>query len=109
PANRPTALPGPTKRLCRPLTGDNNYSPPSYSRRTGLLYIPAYTMCNDSTLDQEAITKGIYFSRISKFFERSESDLIMADPVTGEVKKRVHSGYPNVSGVLTTAGGRVVT
>ncbi len=99
----------PTKRLCPALTGGNNYFPPSYSRRTGLLYIPAYTMCNDSTLDQEAITKGIYFSRISKFIERSESDIIMADPLTGEVKKRVHSVYPNTSGVLTTAGGLVFT
>jgi alcohol dehydrogenase (cytochrome c) len=99
----------PTKRLCPALTGGNNYFPPSYSRRTGLLYIPAYTMCNDSTLDQEAITKGIYFSRISKFIERSESDLVMADPLTGEVKKRVHSAYPNVSGVLSTAGGLVFT
>ena len=27
----------------------------------------------------------------------------MADPITGEVKKRAHSIYPNVSGVLSTA------
>jgi alcohol dehydrogenase (cytochrome c) len=99
----------PTKRLCPALSGGNNYFPPSYSRRTALIYIPAYSMCNDSTLDQEAITKGIYFSRISKFIERSESDLVMADPLTGEVKKRVHAIYPNTSGVLTTAGGLVFT
>jgi hypothetical protein len=83
--------------------------PPSYSRRTGLLYIPAFTMCNDSTLDQEAIKKGIFFSRISKQIERNESDIVMADPLTGEVKKRVHSIYPNTSGVLTTGGGLVFT
>ena len=33
----------------------------------------------------------------------------MADPVTGEVKKRAHSIYQNVSGVLTTGGGLVFT
>src|SRR6266852_5821866 len=99
----------PTKRLCPALTGGNNYFPPSYSRRTGLLYIPAYTMCNASTRDQEAITKGIYFSRISKFTERSDTDPVMADPLTGEVKKRAHSAYTNVSGVLSTAGGLVFT
>jgi alcohol dehydrogenase (cytochrome c) len=98
----------PTRRMCPALSGGNNYFPPSYSRRTGLLYIPAYSMCNDSTLDQEAIKKGIYFSRIAKF-ERSESDLVMADPVTGAVKKRIHSVYPNTSGALTTAGGLVFT
>jgi alcohol dehydrogenase (cytochrome c) len=98
----------PTKRMCPALTGGNNYFPPSYSRRTGLVYIPAYSMCNNVTLDQEAIKKGIYFSRISKF-ERSESDLVMADPLTGAVRKRIHAAYPNTSGVLTTAGGLVFT
>jgi alcohol dehydrogenase (cytochrome c) len=99
----------PTKRMCPALTGGNNYFPPSYSRRTGLLYIPAYTMCNDMTLDQESIKRGIYFSRAMKFTERNESDMVMADPLTGEVKKRVHSIYPNGSGTLTTAGGLVFT
>jgi alcohol dehydrogenase (cytochrome c) len=39
----------------------------------------------------------------------AESDLVAADPLTGEVKKKVHSIYPNVSGVLSTAGGLVFT
>ena len=99
----------PTKMLCPSLAGGNNYFPPSYSQKTKLVYIPAMSMCNESTLDQEAIKKGIYFSRLSKQVERNESDLVAADPVTGEVKKRVHSIYPNVSGVLTTAGGLVFT
>ena len=79
--------------MCPALTGGNNYFPPSYSRRTGLVYIPAYTMCNDMTLDQESIKKGIYFARPMKFTERNESDMVMADPLTGEVKKRAHSIY----------------
>jgi alcohol dehydrogenase (cytochrome c) len=99
----------PTKMLCPSLAGGNNYFPPSYSQKTRLIYIPAMSMCNESTLDQEAIKKGIYFSRLSKQIERNESDLVAADPVTGEVRKRVHSIYPNVSGVLTTAGGLVFT
>jgi alcohol dehydrogenase (cytochrome c) len=51
----------------------------------------------------------VFFSRISKQIERNESDLVVADPLTGEVKKRVHVPYPNVSGVLTTGGGLVFT
>jgi alcohol dehydrogenase (cytochrome c) len=94
----------PTKTLCPSMAGGNNFYPPSYSRRTSLM-----SMCNESTLDQEAIKKGTYFSRISKQIERNESDLVVSDPMTGEVKKRVHSIYPNVSGVLTTAGGLVFT
>jgi len=99
----------PTKVLCPSLAGGNNYFPPSYSKRTGLLYIPSMSMCNESTLDQEAIKKGVFFSRISKQIERNESDIVVADPLTGEVKKRVHSIYPNVSGMLTTGGGLVFT
>jgi alcohol dehydrogenase (cytochrome c) len=99
----------PTKVVCPSIAGGNNYFPPSYSRRTSLVYIPSMSMCNESTLDQEAIKKGSYFSRLSKQIEPNESDLVVADPLTGEVKKRVHSIYPNVSGVLTTGGGLVFT
>ena len=99
----------PTKVLCPSMAGGNNYFPPSYSRRTGFMYIPSMSMCNESTLDQEAIKKGIYFSRISKQIERNQSDLVVTDPLTGEVTKRVHAAYPNVSGVLTTGGGLVFT
>ena len=99
----------PTKKLCPSMWGGNNYYPPSYSRRTGLVYIPALSMCNDVTLDQEAIHKGIFFSRISKNNERNESDIVAADPLTGEVKKRAHSIFSDVSGVLTTGGGLVFT
>ena len=37
----------PTKVLCPSLSGGNNYFPPSYSKRTGLLYIPSMSMCNE--------------------------------------------------------------
>jgi alcohol dehydrogenase (cytochrome c) len=99
----------PTKKLCPSMWGGNNYYPPSYSQRTGLVYIPALSMCNESTLDQEAIHKGIFFSRISKNNERNESDIVAADPLTGEVKRRAHSIFSDVSGVLTTGGGLVFT
>ncbi len=99
----------PTKTLCPAMSGGNNYFPPSYSKKTGFVYIPTMAMCNEVTMDQESIKKGIYFSRTFKSPERTESDLVMADPVTGEVKKRAHSIYQNVSGVLTTGGGLVFT
>src|SRR5439155_53463 len=49
--------------------------------------------------------KGAKFRNI----ERNESDMVVADPLTGEVKKKVHAPYPNVSGALTTGGGLVFT
>ena len=39
--------------------------------------------------------------------DRYESDLIAADPITGETRKKIHLRYPNYSGTLTTAGGLV--
>jgi alcohol dehydrogenase (cytochrome c) len=35
--------------------------------------------------------------------------LVVADPLTGEIKTKVHSAYPNQSGALTTGGGLVFT
>jgi alcohol dehydrogenase (cytochrome c) len=99
----------PTKTLRPSMAGGNNYFPPSYSQRTRLIYIPSMSMCNESTLDQESIKRGVYFSRLAKQIERNESDIVMADPLTGEIKKRAHSTYPNVSGALTTGGGLVFT
>jgi len=99
----------PTKTLCPSLSGGNNYFPPSYSKRTKLMYIPSFSHCNESTLDEESIKKGIYFSRISKQTERNQSDIVVSDPTTGEVRKRVKSVFSNVSGVLTTGGGLVFT
>ena len=94
-----------TRKLCPSMGGGNNFFPPSYSKRTGLLYIPSLSSCNESTFDPEAMKKGIFFTRNNTQIERNESDIVMADPVTGDIKKRAHNIYPNVSGVLTTAGG----
>jgi alcohol dehydrogenase (cytochrome c) len=94
-----------TRKLCPSMGGGNNFFPPSYSKKTRLLYIPSLSNCNESTFDPEAMRKGIFFTRNNTQIERNESDIVMADPVTGETKKRAHNVYPNVSGVLTTAGG----
>ena len=50
----------PTKKLCPSMAGGNNYWPPSYSPKTRLMYIPSWSVCNEVTLDQESITKGIF-------------------------------------------------
>ena len=43
------------------------------------------------------------------FPERTESEIVVADPFTGEVKSRVRAPYPNFSAALATAGGLVFT
>src|SRR5258705_11003875 len=44
-----------------------------------------------------------------RMLERTESEIVVADPFTGEVKNRVRASYPNFSAALTTAGGLVFT
>ena len=39
------------------MGGGNNFFPPSYSKKTGFLYIPSLSSCNESTFDPEAMKK----------------------------------------------------
>jgi alcohol dehydrogenase (cytochrome c) len=99
-----------TKKLCPAMSGGNNFWPSSYSPKTKLMYIPAMTSCNEVTLDPSLSNKaGDWKGATFRHIERNESDLIAADPLTGEVKKRIHIAYPNNSGALATAGGLVFT
>jgi alcohol dehydrogenase (cytochrome c) len=99
-----------TKKLCPAMSGGNNFWPSSYSQKTKLMYIPAITSCNEVTLDPTLSNKaGDWKGATFRHIERNESDLIAADPLTGEVKKRIHIPYPDNSGALATAGGLVFT
>ena len=98
----------PPKKLCPGHDGSNNYWPSSYSPRTRLMYIPTLTACEFVTVDRKGRVPGKNW--IGGGFtttERYESDITVADPVTGEVKKSVHLKYPNFSGTLVTGGGLV--
>jgi alcohol dehydrogenase (cytochrome c) len=100
-----------TKKLCPSWLGGNNYWSASYSRRTKLLYVPSASTCNEATLDPDArkSANGAFLGGVSKYIERNETDIIVVDPFTGEVKKKTHSQYPNRSAALTTAGGLLFT
>src|SRR5947199_983602 len=92
------------------MSGGNNYWSASYSPKTKLIYIPAMSSCNEVTLDPTLSNKaGDWKGAKFRNIERNESDLIVADPLTGEVKKKVRFPYPNTSGVVATAGGLVCT
>jgi alcohol dehydrogenase (cytochrome c) len=103
-------LADPTKKLCPAMSGGNNFWPSAYSPKTKLLYIPSLSSCNELTLDPSLSNKagdwkGARFHNI----ERNDSDIIAADPMTGEIKTTIHIPYPNNSGVLATAGGIIFT
>jgi alcohol dehydrogenase (cytochrome c) len=103
-------LADPTKRLCPSMSGGNNYWPASYSPKTRLLYIPSMSSCNEVTFDPSLSSKaGDWKGAKFRNVERNESDLIVADPFTGEVKKKIRIPYPNNSGALATGGGLMFT
>jgi alcohol dehydrogenase (cytochrome c) len=116
-----------TKKLCPSWLGGNNYWSASYSRRTKLLYIPSASSCNQATLDPvfknikaennvpltedvlRQIANGALYGGAQKYTERNESEIVVLDPFTGEVSKKLHKPYPNHSAALTTAGGLLFT
>jgi alcohol dehydrogenase (cytochrome c) len=99
-----------TKKLCPSMGGGNNFFPSSYSPKTGLVYIPSMSSCNQVTLDPSLSNKaGDWKGAAFKHIERNESDIIIADPLTGEIRKKLHIPYTNNSGVLATAGGVIFT
>jgi alcohol dehydrogenase (cytochrome c) len=96
---------GQPKKVCPSLIGGNNFWPSSFSPRTRLIYIPALSNCSTITIDREKHNKEKgWTGGQAQTAERWESDLVAADPTTGEIKKSVHMRYPNFSGALTTAG-----
>jgi alcohol dehydrogenase (cytochrome c) len=98
-----------TRNVCPDNAGGTNYWPASYSRKTGMVYIPELEGCADITPDYGAHVKGKFAGGSYVNPGRISSGIVMVDPATSEVKKRVDLPYPNFAGVLSTAGGIVVT
>jgi alcohol dehydrogenase (cytochrome c) len=100
-----------TKTLCPSHEGGNNYWSASYSPRTKLLYIPSRPTCDEVTMTPEQMRSptGSLLGGAIRFFARTESEIVVADPFTGEIKRRLRSTYPNYSAALTTAGGLMFT
>jgi alcohol dehydrogenase (cytochrome c) len=100
------------RKICPSITGGTNFWPVSYSQETGFLYIPAYEGCGTVTVDTSAHVKGSFNSFSGGTPGATgpiTSSVTMLDPVSGEIKKRIEFPYPNASGVLSTAGGLVLT
>src|SRR5262249_46845429 len=99
----------PTPQLCRCTSGCYNYRPASYSRRTGLIYIPSIEGCSNVTPDYTAHVPGKFAGGTTVNSERPTSSVVMVDPASGEIKGRKELPYPNFAGALSTAGGIVMT
>jgi alcohol dehydrogenase (cytochrome c) len=104
-------LTDPSKKLCPSVEGGNNYWSASYSQRTRLIYIPSRPTCSETTMTPDRLRNptGLMLGGDARYLARTESEIVVADPFTGEVKNRVRSSYPNFSAALTTAGGLLFT
>jgi len=100
-----------TKKLCPSHDGGNNFWSSAYSPKTKLLYIPTRSNCDEVTLTQDLgkSPAGFFTGGAFKYTARNETDIVVADPFTGDIVKKLHVPYPNNAGVLTTAGGLVIT
>jgi len=100
---------GVARRVCPNIAGGTNFWPVSYSRRTGMLYIPAYEGCSQITLNTADHVKGRFNGGAPGVAGPITSSITMLDPVSGEIKKRTEFPYQNSSGTLTTASGLMFT
>jgi len=98
-----------SRQICPSIAGGTNFWPASYSRKTGNLYIPTQEGCSALTVDTSMHVKGRFNGGTTGSAGATTSSMIMIDPATGELKKRVEFPFANASGVLSTAGGVVMT
>jgi alcohol dehydrogenase (cytochrome c) len=100
-----------TKKLCPSHDGGSNFWSASYSPKTRLLYIPSRSTCDEITLTQDnrKNANGIINGASRRYIDRNETDIVVADPFTGDIKKKLHVPYPDNSAALTTAGGLLIT
>jgi alcohol dehydrogenase (cytochrome c) len=98
-----------TRNVCPDNAGGTNYWPAAYSPKTKFVYIPELEGCADITPDYSRHVKGKFDGGTYVNPGRISSGIVMFDPASGEMKKRLDFAYPNFAGVLSTAGGLVVT
>jgi alcohol dehydrogenase (cytochrome c) len=103
-------------RLCPSNNGGKNWEPSAYNPDLGLLYIPSIEGCNYLELveQQDMVDQGGPIKPRERFTggavktpDRLYGSLKAVDPTTGEIKAVRKLEYPNMAGVLATAGNLV--
>ncbi|MGA1932037.1 PQQ-dependent methanol/ethanol family dehydrogenase [Arcobacter sp. YIC-464] len=93
--------------------GGKNWNPMAYSQKTGLFYVPANEWGMDIWNQPVSYKKGAAYLgagfTIKPVYEDHIGALKAVDPVTGKIKWIYKNKAPLWGGVLTTAGGLVIT
>ena len=105
-----------SEKLCPTNNGGKNWEPSAYNPELGLLYIPSIEGCNYIELveEQDMVDQGGTVKPRERFTggavrtpDRLYGSLKAVDPTTGETKAAQKLTYPNMAGVLATAGNLI--
>jgi alcohol dehydrogenase (cytochrome c) len=103
-------------KLCPTNNGGKNWEPSAYNPELGLLYIPSTEGCNYIELveQKDMVDLGGTVKPRERFTggavrtpDRLYGSLKAVDPTTGETKAAQKLTYPNMAGVLATAGNLI--
>jgi alcohol dehydrogenase (cytochrome c) len=100
------------KDVCPNLLGGKNWMPMSYSKQTGLVYIPSLNLCMDMMGVEPQYKRGTFYLAVD--FDLGKpgpgghlGELIAWDPVNQRKVWGNKNDLMYLGGVLTTAGGLV--
>jgi alcohol dehydrogenase (cytochrome c) len=105
-----------SEKLCPTNNGGKNWEPSAYNPELGLIYIPSIEGCNYIELveQQDMVDQGGTVKPRERFTggavrtpDRLYGSLKAVDPTTGETKAAQKLIYPNMAGVLATAGNLI--
>jgi len=105
-----------SQRTCPTIFGGKNWQPSAYNPDLGLLYVPSIEGCNliETSEQKDFVDQGGTVNPRDRFAggaqkteARLHGSLKAVDPTTGETKVAQKLDYPNMAGVLTTAGSLV--
>ena len=105
-----------SEKLCPTNNGGKNWEPSAYNPQLGLIYIPSIEGCNYIELveQKDMVDQGGTVKPRERFTggaprtpDRLYGSLKAVNPTTGETKAAQKLLYPNMAGVLATAGNLI--
>lgn len=99
-----------TTDIAPTLGGGKEWHPASYSKRTGMIYVPVIDMSMDVAAKKQEFKKGQWWLGTSVLRLHPGAGYIKAfDGTTGELQWMRTQNVPATGGMLSTAGGLVFT
>lgn len=98
------------EHICPPDIGQKDWEPPSFSPRTGLIYVGIFNICMDLTDHKVSYIAGTPYDGMEMTrhsVDGKDGDwgaLIAWDPVAGKVRWRIPEKFMVMSGTIATAG-----